>query len=263
MTEGQGPLSFGDDEEREDSGRGERAERDATPESPAAREPFRLDEPEEEAPAGPPVSARPPGAFRYGWVVGVAFLIVVALVTVNTLRTGSGGSAGLKAGTPLPPFAMPLALSSLDGDADVARQANSGKAGKHPACSLRGPRILNVCQLAEEGPVVLAFFAARAGGACGRELDRLERARPSHPRIRFAAVAIRGNRGDLRKEIRKRGWHFPVGYDRDGVVANLYGISVCPTITFATEGGIVVRTTVGELNDKGLAAELRVLERSP
>ena len=241
MSEGRGPLSFGPEEDEDEaSGAGP----DTGPGAEGA------------GGAGPPQSARPAGAFRYGWVVGLAFIVVIVLVTINTLNTKGTGSAGLKEGTPLPPFAMPLALSDLNGDSNVARQSDQGQAGKRPACDVRGPKILNVCQLAEKGPLVLAFFASRAGSACDRELDRLERARRTHPGVQFAAVAIRGGRSDLRKEIRDRGWRFPVGYDRDGVVANLYGISVCPTITFATAGGIVLHTTVGELDEKGLAREL-------
>jgi hypothetical protein len=243
MTEERGPLSF-------DTG-GEGGEE---------REPFALEQ--EQGPAEPPQSAPPAGTFRYGWVVGLAFIVVIALVTINTLRTGPGGSAGLAEGTPLPPFAMPLALSQLSGDANVARTADSGEAGKRPACAVRGPSILNSCELAGSGkPVVIAFFASRSGSACDRELDRLERARRAHPEIRFAAVAIRGNRGDLRKEIRARDWRFPVGYDHDGVVANLFRVAVCPTVTFATPGGIVSKTTVGELGDRGFTRELAALER--
>lgn len=218
-------------------------------------------QPSEEGPAPPP-PARPVGAFRYGWVVGLAFLAVIAVVTVNTVRTKGTGSAGLKEGVPLPPFAMPLALSNLDGDANVARQSDQGQAGKTPACTVRGPKILNSCEIAERGPTVIAFFASRAGSACDRELDRLDDARRRHPDVQFVAVAIRGDRGDLRKEIRDRSWRFPVGYDRDGVVANLYGISVCPTLTFAKEGGIVLHTTVGELGDAELERELVALRRA-
>jgi hypothetical protein len=239
MSDERGPLSFGpeDDDEAVEL------------------------EPERPAPEAPP-PARPVGAFRYGWVVGLAFLVVVALVTLNTLRTTGTGSAGLKAGRPLPPFAMPLALSNLDGDANVAVQSGQDAAGKRPACTVRGPKILNSCELAERGPLVLAFFAARSGSACERELDRLDTARRRHPGVQFAAIAIRGSRGDLRAEIRDRGWRFPVGYDRDGAVANLYGVAVCPTIIFAKEGGITVHSTVGELDDKGIERQLAALRRA-
>jgi len=130
------------------------------------------------------------------------------------------------------PFAVPLALSDLDGDANVALKRGQGGAGARPACEVRGPRVLNVCQLWERGPVALAFFAIRSG-RCVDQLDTLERLRRAYPDIEFAAVAIKGDRDDLRRMIRGHGWRFPVGYDRDGALANLYGVAVCPHITYA------------------------------
>jgi peroxiredoxin len=160
---------------------------------------------------------------------------------------------------PLPPFAAPLALSDLEGDANVARRADQGSAGKRPACEVRGPDILNSCQLAERGPVVLTFYAGRAGKACRRQLDVVERVRGDFAGVQFAAVAIRGDREDLRKLIRERRWRFPVGYDRDGQVSNLYRVAGCPTTTLAYPGGIVMHTYLGLLDDRRLRAAVRRL----
>jgi hypothetical protein len=109
---------------------------------------------------------------------------------------------------------------------------------------VRGRQILNVCELAERGPVVLAFIATR-GGRCERAFDRMEEIRGSFPGVQFAGVAIRGARKDLRALVRRHGWRFPVGYDRDGVLANVYGVAVCPQVTFASAGGIVDSTAIG------------------
>ena len=84
--------------------------------------------------------------------------------------------------------------------------------------------------------------------------------RARHPGVQFAAVAIRGDRGDVRKLVRSRGWGFPVGYDRDGVTANLYGVAVCPQVTFALPGGRVFGTSLGELDARELDARVRRLE---
>jgi hypothetical protein len=108
--------------------------------------------------------------------VGVVAVLALGYITVNTIRSEGPGSRGLKAGTRVPPFAAPLALSNLKGDVNIARKANSGSAGKVPACSVRRPDVLNVCELYERGPVVLAFFATR-GKQCTRELDVVERVR--------------------------------------------------------------------------------------
>lgn len=209
----------------------------------------------------PDLAERPPlprgrvlaGASRYGWFVGVVGVLVIALVTVNTLRTGSDGpgSRGVARGSQAPPFAAPLALSGLDGDVNVAVRSGQGDAGAVPACSLRRPDVLNVCALWERHPVVLAFFATRGAG-CVSQLDLLDRVAARHPTVRFAAISIRGDRDDLRRTIRARRWRFPVGYDADGILANAYGVAVCPQIAFLRRGGRVADTSLGELDAVGL-----------
>jgi len=201
----------------------------------------------------------PAGGRRGGRMLLVLIVVgVLGWITYNTLHTIGPGSRGLPAGVTLPPFAMPLALGGLSGDANVATRADSGGAGRRPACAVRGRQILNVCELRERGPVVLAFIASR-GGVCARQLDGIERIRRRFPGVQFAAVAIRGGRASLRRLVRARGWGFPVGYDHDGLVANLYGVAVCPTITFAYPGGRVMRSTVGLVGDGALVARLREL----
>jgi hypothetical protein len=169
-------------------------------------------------------------------------------IVLNTLRTEGPGSRGVPAGSALPRFAVPLALSDLDGDANVSERA----------CSVRGEEILNVCQLAEEGAVVLAFFA-EPSERCDDEIDTLDRMRARFPDVRFAAVAIKGDRDRLRRTVRERGWRLPVGWDRDGAVANAYGVAVCPTITLARRGGEVARTLLGSQDEAELAAAIREL----
>jgi hypothetical protein len=159
------------------------------------------------------------------------------------------------------PFAAPLALGPVDGDVNVARRRGQGAAGARPACEVRGPGILNVCALWERGPVVLAFLATR-GARCTGELDALERERARHPGVQFAAVAIRGDRGELRALVRRHRWRFPVGWDRDGILANVYGVAVCPQLTFALPGGRVTATTLGELRAAALDRRVAALERA-
>ena len=62
-------------------------------------------------------------------------------------------------------------------------------------CDVRGPDVLNVCELAERGPVVLAFFAEPVD-RCDDQIDMLDRLRSRFPDVQFAAVAIRGDRDD-------------------------------------------------------------------
>jgi hypothetical protein len=127
---------------------------------------------------------------------------------------------------------------------------------------VRGPDILNSCELAERGPVALAFVATRSD-ACDRQVDALDRVRADYPDISFAAVAIRGDRDDLRRLIRRRGWTLPVAYDHDGGVANAYAVAICPTVTFAYEGGRVEGTSLTLIEGAALRARLEKLRRGP
>jgi hypothetical protein len=185
---------------------------------------------------------------RPGFIVGLVAVAAIAYITFNSLSTEGPGSRGVAQGRDLPPFAVPLALSDLEGDANVSERA----------CQVRGPDVLNICQLSERGPVVLAFFA-EPSDRCDDEIDLLDRIRPRYPEIQFAAVAIRGDRDDLRARIRERGWRLPIGHDRDGAVANAYALAVCPTITFAARGGEIQDTAFGSQTEGQLEAALEGL----
>jgi hypothetical protein len=201
---------------------------------------------------------RPPWASRWGWLVGALVLLAIALITLNTLGGDAGGSSGLPPGTRIPPFAAPLATSDLDGDVNVATKPDQGSAGDRPACQVRGPKVLNSCQLLERGPLVLAFLATR-GGDCTSTLDDLQAVQRRHPALQVAAVAIRGDRGDLRKMVAEHRWTFPVGYDRDGVLAGLYGVAVCPHVAFVYPDGTVRGTALGREPAAALEGQARRL----
>lgn len=174
---------------------------------------------------------------RYARYAGLLGLVVVTLVVVHTLLVGSDGVAGIAPGQRLAPFAVPLALGTLQGDANIATHAHEGSAGNVPACSVRGTQVLNVCQLYERGPVVLALFVD--GGGCPKVLSEMQALAMSFPAVRFAAVAIGGKRGQLHRLVRSRGLSLPVGIDRDGALANLYKVFSCPQVNFAYPGGAV------------------------
>jgi hypothetical protein len=197
-----------------------------------------------------PGRPRPPaGSSRYTWIVGVAAVLAIAYITLNTLGTDAPGSRGVPKGEKLPPFAVPLALSNLEGDAQV---------DPAKACKVRGPRVLNSCQLAERGPVAIAFFATKSE-RCERQIDVVERVRKRFPDIGFAAVSVRGDRGEVRRQTRRRGWGMPVGYDHDGAVTNAYAVAICPTITFAARGGKVVSTSFSLLGESALVKRLEAI----
>jgi hypothetical protein len=201
----------------------------------------------------PPPPAKPPGASRYTWFLGVVGFLLIALVTVNSLTTGGVTPGGPDEGGKLAPFAVPIASSSLEGDANVATEDGQGDLGNIAACKYRRADVLNVCQLAERGPVVLAIFPSEAE-RCRVVLEQFERVARKVPDVQFAAVGARGKRDDLAGD-----WSFPVGYDRDGAVAGVYGLVGCPQITFAEKGGKVQRTTRRELPDSEIARMARNL----
>jgi hypothetical protein len=178
-----------------------------------------------------------PAGRHYGRYVGLLGVLAVVLIAVNTVTSKLNGAGGVEPGHRVPPFAVPLALGSLNGDADVATHADDGAAGKHPACSKRGAGILNVCQLYERGPVVLALFVN--GGSCPAIVSDMQALAPSFAGVQFAAVAIKGDRGALRKLVRSRALSLPVGIDNDGALAALYKVASCPQVTFVYPGGVV------------------------
>jgi hypothetical protein len=223
---------------------GRRPESPSPSPSPPASPPEREPRPPEKPPSGI--------ASQATWILGVALILGLTWITINTARTDSPGSKGIKPGSKLPPFAAPLATSPLDNDANVAIKARDGVP---KACDVHRAGVFNVCDAAAHGPLVLTFLALRSE-RCLRQVDLLSRLRPRFPDVRFAAVAIRGDRAALRRDIRERRWTLPVAYDRDGAVANAYAVAVCPTITFARRGGYVETTTLGEATEAEIVRDI-------
>ena len=194
---------------------------------------------------------------RPGLLVVVFVGALLTFITFNTIITDSEGSKGLQAGDELPPFAMPLSTSPCEGrcDANVATAADQGAAGARPACEVRGPEVLNVCELREDGPFVLAFVFHPVE-RCRDQLPVLERVAVKHRDVRFRVVAVRANASDARG-LRSG---LPVGYDNDGAVANEYAVVVCPTITYVKRGGEIAGSTVGVQSEAQLDEWVRRIE---
>ncbi len=184
---------------------------------------------------GPVLGSHPP---RYGRYVGLLALVILVLITVNTILTKPNGARGIEPGYTIPPFAAPLALGTLNGDVNVATHADEGSAGRTPACAVRGPGVLNVCALYRDRPLVLALFVD--AGSCPDVLGDMQALAGAFPTVSFAAVAIKGERGPLLALMRKRGLtSVQVGFDSDGVLASLYKVASCPQVSFVLPGGVV------------------------
>jgi len=216
------------------------------------------DEPTDEPKTTVPVVPRS----NYRWLFALVVLVLIALISVSLLRySGGRGARGILVGAQIPPFAAPLVTSSVDGDANLARKANSGAAGKVPACSIHQPGVVTSCELTSRRPLVLAF--ATQSRRCVQQLDELERmAAFRRGQVDVAAVAVRGNRDKWRRLVAGR-WSFPVAYDRDGALAAAYDVEICPQTTFVRHGGRAAGTAFGELSDVQLALKVRQLLLTP
>ena len=194
---------------------------------------------------------------RPGLLVVVFVGALLTFITFNTIISDSQGSKGLQEGDELPPFAMPLSTSPCAGrcDANVATAADQGAAGARPACEVRGPQVLNVCELREDGPFVLAFVFHPVE-RCRDQLSTLERVAARHRDVAFRVVAVRANASEA-QGLRS---NLPVGYDNDGAVANEYAVVVCPTITYVKRGGEIAGSTVGVQSEAQLDEWVRRLE---
>ena len=174
---------------------------------------------------------------RWGRYVGLFAIFLVVLITINTLVTKPNGAKGIARGAIVPAFAVPLVTGHLVGNADVATRPNQGAEGNVPACQERGPEILNICELYERGPVVLALFIYSS--SCEAILGDMQAIAPSFPGVQFAGVAIKGDRRALRSLVQKRALAFPVGLDEEGILARFYKLASCPQVTFVLPGGVV------------------------
>ena len=195
---------------------------------------------------------------RYGRWVGVVAVLIILTAAISSAVTKSTGAGGVPPGRRIPVFAVPLATGNVTGDANIATHPNDGAAGRVPACSVRGSQILNVCELYERGPLVLALFVD--AGSCPGVLSELQALRGSFGGVQFAAVAIKGERSQLRVLVHREGLSIPVGIDSDGVLASLYGLASCPQITFVYPGGVVQgRALLGGRSRATLRARVQAL----
>jgi hypothetical protein len=211
---------------------------------------------------------------RYSALVGLAFLILLAIATINTLRTPGGGILGISAGDrgmPLAEFAVPNALppGPLDKDANIAQDDCSTSQNPCPsdarrpaACEIHVKGAIRVCDLFNR-PLVLSFWFTK-GANCLPTQDILNRLSARYRgRVNFLSIDVRDDPADVRRIALDHHWTMPVGYDRDGAVSDLYRVGGCPTVAFAYPGGILAfaRARLSELSERQTAADVRRLLR--
>jgi len=203
---------------------------------------------------------------RYSVGVGLLFLAVIAIATVQTLGEGGGGTLGLDSQPshwPLPEFAVPAASSSLEGDANVAQDGCESSAvpcpesaRRLPACRIDTPGAIRLCDFFDR-PLVISFWFTKGGGDCTDQQDVVDSvAERYRGRVSFLSVNVRDDRDTVRELVRERAWEMPIGYDRDGAVAGLYRIGGCPTFAYAYPGGTLESAGIGELTAAQLSARV-------
>ncbi len=208
---------------------------------------------------------------RYSAAVGLLFAAVIAIAFLNTVGNEDEGILGLDKASknwPLPEFAVPLAGSRLEGDANVAQDDCETSqapcpddARRTPACRIENPGAVRVCDFFDR-PLVLSFWFAQ-GGNCVNQQDAVDEAYARYgERVGFLSLNVRDDRSEVRDLVREHGWEMPVGYDRDGAVASLYRVGGCPTLAYVYPGGTLQSSSARELTRAQLEERIRGLLRA-
>jgi hypothetical protein len=215
---------------------------------------------------------RPRPGSRYSLWVGVAFLVLIVVATLNTIRTRDDGILGVsetERGEALPEFAVPELLGSTEGDANIfADDCETGanpcppEDQRTPACEVELPEVIRVCDLFDK-PLVLSFWFT-AGADCLPTQDLLDRVAERYSgEVNFLSISVRDDREEAAAIVRDRGWTIPVGWDADGAVSNLYRVGGCPTVAYAYPGGLMSGAAIGSeaLTDERLVEDINRLIR--
>jgi hypothetical protein len=200
-------------------------------------------------PSEPVIDTRP-----YRRMIGAIGIGIAVVISAVLFITRGVGTIGVPPGQRVHSFVAPLATSTLNGDVNLIPHCN-------PARPLRGA--LNMCPwLARRMPVVLGLFVP-ASGDCVRQIDTMQAVSRqfSDRRVQFAAVAVRTSHSSAANLVHSHHWTFPVAYDRDGALGDIYGVEVCPMVELVGRGGIVKFRLTGDnwLSPSTLAAKVREL----
>jgi thiol-disulfide isomerase/thioredoxin len=213
-----------------------------------------------------PKSSR--SASRYSLFVGLAFLLVIVVATVNTFKTRDDGILGtgdVDQGAPLPQFAVPVLDGSDAKDGNIF-QDNCGSSSnpcddpRTPACEIPVANAIRVCDDFDK-PLVISFWFMK-GADCLPTQDVVDAvAKRFEGKVNFLSIDVRDDPAEAHDVVVQRGWTIPVGYDADGAVSNLYRVGGCPTVAFAYPGGIFAEAKLGAgvLTEQSLTADVEKL----
>jgi AhpC/TSA family len=209
---------------------------------------------------------------RYTAIAGLLLGAVIVVALLSQLGDQDSGTLGLDEQPPrwpLPEFAVPDAAGPLEGDANVAQDDCESSqvpcpedARRNPACGVEDGDAIRVCDFFDR-PLVLGFWFSKGGGECVDQQDVLDSLYGRYrDRVRFLSLNVRDDRDTVRELVEEHGWRMPVGYDRDGAVARLYRVGLCPTIAYAYPGGTLYDASIGTLDRAALAAKIDALLRA-
>jgi thiol-disulfide isomerase/thioredoxin len=208
---------------------------------------------------------------RYSIAAGLLLAVVIAIALFSDIGGDGNGTLGIDERPhrwPLPEFAVPVAAGELEGDANIAQDDCASSrvpcpedAGRTPACQVDGEDAIRVCDLFDR-PSLISFWFSK-GGDCVDQQDVVDRVYARYRRqVRFLSLNVRDDRDTVRDFVQQRGWRMPVGYDRDGAVASLYRVGVCPTFAYVYPGGTLQSAGIGELSAPQLSNRIEALLRA-
>lgn len=202
----------------------------------------------------PSGSGLPPGYVAAIGILFTAIAVVIGLFAlVGPLKTRESGSVGIGSagiGEKVKPFAVPIATSDLEGDANIDPEE---------ACSVPGDDVLRICDYFDR-PLVISFWFTKGASDCIAEQDVFDRVASRYEdRAGFVSINVRDDRDRVRELIAEHGWQATVGHDTDGAVSNIYRVGGCPTFLFVRPGGVLARAGIGDTSESELAAQVRSL----
>lgn len=194
------------------------------------------------------------GRFNYVALIAILFAGLLAILFLSRGFSTESGSVGLNkevgVGEKAAPFAVPIAMSDLDGDANVDPEQ---------ACSVAGDDVLRICDFFDR-PLVMSFWFTKGASSCIDQQDAFEEVAAEYSaRAGFVSINVRDDRDRVRELIEENDWKVLVGYDRDGAVSNLYRVGGCPTYLFYREGGVLRNAEIGNTTSEELGAQVRSL----
>ena len=162
----------------------------------------------------------------------------------HAAHRGTGRRAGCRRASRLPPFAAPLAVERPGRRRERRHRAGQGDAGSVPACACAGRGCSTAARLRRARPGRPGVL--RHAGRALRARARRAGARAPPPPGR--AVRRRGRSAatadDLRALVRAARLGLPGrATTATARVANLYGVAVCPQVTYVLPRRRVSRTT--------------------